>query len=598
VRLLRIKICNFRNFRAIDCRLGGHVVLLGENGSGKSNLLHALRLVLDADLPDTGRYLTQEDFWEGGVAFQGTEILVSVDLTDYQGEAPVLACLADHEIKPPAGWSQSVARITYRYAPRATLPPSKRASSRKEDYDFKIYGRDDQSNTVGHEVRRYLGFRVLNALRDAEGDLRAWRRSPLRPLLEDARDKLDVAALANVVNQIDAASNEITSEKPLGALESAIRDRLNEMLGHQHVLSPTFGFAATDPRQLVQSLRLFMDDKRSRGVADTSLGLANVLYLSLLLLRAEQQVLKGDTATTVLGIEEPEAHLHPQMQRVVFRDLLARKLPVIVSTHSPNIASVSPVDALAVLRKSKNESTIATVAATRFTPQERADLSHYLDVTRAEILFGRGIVLVEGDAERFVVPAAAGLLSHPVRLDEFGISVCSVVGTDFVPYARLLSGLNIDYVIITDGDEKDAATTWPGINRGRAVLASIDNPSAQAVDDFVTSGQPNKARKLLAKEGIFVGRRTLEADILEAGGGPRLKETFKIINPASRDATAVPFDATGPISDASEKAAVVLAERCGKGRFAQTLATRLKTDDVPEYISMALEYLINKCKHA
>ncbi len=598
MRFLRLCIRNFRNFREVDCHLGSHVVLLGENGAGKSNLLHALRLVLDADLPETSRYLAEEDFWDGGPAFSGTEIMVSVDLTEYQDEAAVLACLADHEVAAPSGWTSSVARLTYRYGPRATVDPNKLGSTVKDDYEFAIYGRDDPSNIVGHVVRRFLGFRVLHALRDAEGDLRAWRRSPLRPLLEEARDKLDPTAVTNVAAQVDAATNALTAERPLESLQADIRKRLSGMLGSQHSLAPTFGFAATDPRQLLHALRLFMDDERRRRVADTSLGLANVLYLSLLLLHAEQQVATLATATTVLGIEEPEAHLHPQMQRVVFRDLLGKKVPVIVSTHTPNIASVAPVDSLAVLRTVGNESRIASVAAvSTLTADERADLSRYLDVTRAEILFGRGIILVEGDAERFVVPAAALLLPAPVRLDEFGVSVCSVVGTDFVPYAKLLTALDIPYVIITDGDERDPAKSLPGLERGARILSAIGHASAAPVSTLIGDSKADEARAMLAEAGIFVGKRTLESDLLSFGAGSRMKESFGQLFPTSRDETSKPFDVAAPITDLNEDAALALVERCGKGRFAQTLAPRLVATDVPSYLRDALQVLIERCRH-
>jgi len=596
MRLFRLRIHNFRNFRETECRLGRHAVLLGENGVGKSNLLYALRLLLDPALPDADRYLDEADFWDGGPAFAGTEILVSVDVTEYADEPSVLTCLADCELEAPAGWPHAVARLTYRFAPRDTVEPERRPSTSKDDYDFAIYGGDDPSNVVSREVRRFLGFTVLHALRDAEADLRAWRRSPLRPLLEAMRDRLDIESLKKVAKEVDKATDAITAEPPLRDLSTDIRTRLGEMLGGQHELAPTFGFNSTDPRQLIHSLRLFVDAKRHRQVSDTSLGLANVLYLSLLLLHTEQQEKSFATAATILGIEEPEAHLHPQMQRVVFRDLLRKTRPVLVSTHSPNIASVAPVDSLVVLRTIKNESKIASFAdATGFTGDERADLERYLDVTRAEIVFGRGVILVEGDAEKFVVPAAARLLPSPVVLDEYGITVCSVAGTDFVPHAKLLKALDIPFVVVTDGDVRDASTSPPGLERGLRILETLGDATSTAVAAQLTGKKFDHAQASLAQAGVFVGKRTLETDLASIGAGQRMKESFKAIFPTSRDATVEPFDVKGAIADAAEDAIVKLAERAGKGRFAQSFAGRMAASDVPAYVRGAVEAIVAKC---
>lgn len=384
-------------------------------------------------------------------------------------------------------------------------------------------------------------------------------------------------------------------------LAGSIGDRVNEMIGTQHPLVPTLGFTSSEPLELVRSLRLFVDPERRWEVSDTSLGLANVLYVALLLLYSRTQETQKKIAGLLLAIEEPEAHLHPQMQRQVFRDLLRGKRPVLVSTHSPNIASVAPIDSLVILRKAGNESTIRTFAeAPGFTTQQLQDLAHYLDVTRAEILFGRGIILVEGDAEEFMVPAAARILAPPIELDNYGISVCSVAGTDFIPYARFLNHLGIPYVVITDGDGKDAHTgaATPGFQRALAILESIA-ADRMAIDGAIASGDVPFAFSLLRAAGIFVGVRTLEADMLGAGAGPRMAAAYQDLRPQTRGATLTPFAHTGVMSDADEDAAIGLIERpgVGKGRFAQRLAASVVASDVPVHVAEAIQAIVARCSH-
>src|SRR5258708_34492653 len=111
MRIARIQIKNFRNFQSIDVLLSQNAVILGENKIGKSNLLFALRLVLDASLPDSVRQLREEDFWDQ-LARDGTEsIEISVDLTDFSEDENQLAILADHLVQT----DPMIARLTYAF---------------------------------------------------------------------------------------------------------------------------------------------------------------------------------------------------------------------------------------------------------------------------------------------------------------------------------------------------------------------------------------------------------------------------------------------------------------------------------------------------
>ena len=115
MRISRIIIKNFRNFKSLDVKLGEHAVVLGENKVGKTNLLFALRLILDPSLPDSARRLRLEDFWDGleRPLKKDDVIEISVEFRGFENNENLLAVLADHLVKP----DPMVARITYLFRP-------------------------------------------------------------------------------------------------------------------------------------------------------------------------------------------------------------------------------------------------------------------------------------------------------------------------------------------------------------------------------------------------------------------------------------------------------------------------------------------------
>jgi putative ATP-dependent endonuclease of the OLD family len=115
MRLSRLQIINFRNFQSIDIALSNHAIFVGENKVGKSNLIHAIRLVLDPSLPDSMRQLRIEDFWDGlpKPLSKDDRIEISVELTEFDDDPKQLTLLGDHLVSP----DPMVARITYVFGP-------------------------------------------------------------------------------------------------------------------------------------------------------------------------------------------------------------------------------------------------------------------------------------------------------------------------------------------------------------------------------------------------------------------------------------------------------------------------------------------------
>lgn len=601
MKIARIEVKNFRNFRHLDLKIGRHAVIVGENKIGKSNLLFALQLILDPALSDSERCLREEDFWDGlpRPLTGGNRIEVSVEFSEFEDNNDHLALLGEFLVQP----EPMVARLTYVFQP---LPNLTDGPKKESDYEFALYGGGRPECRVGYELRKKLPLNLLPALRDAVGDLANWRKSPLRPLLDKAAGEMDRGRLRELAQGVSDATDAIAEADEVRAVGDMISGRLLEMVGSLHALETTLGFSPADGDRLIRTLRLFIDGGQ-RTVADASLGSANLLYLALKALQLDQQVAEGERSHTFLAIEEPEAHLHPHVQRRVYRTFLRPRQPVppdegaagktvsettiLLTTHSPNIVSVSPVHSLVLLRKTADRTSTEGVstATLELDAAEADDIERYLDVTRGEVLFAKGVLLVEGEAEQYMLPVLAELNGY--RLDELGITVCSVGGTHFLPYLKFLgpTGLNIPCAVVTDADP-DVQTT--GLARVRKLLESL---APNELDEFTADAE---VVALGNQHGLFLTNDTFEVALFRSGRHSTFATTMGDLSSSTVAKTrATAWKANPKTLDVDKMLKDV--DAIGKGRFAQRWAqhiSRAKSKSAPQSVLEALEYVASRVR--
>jgi putative ATP-dependent endonuclease of OLD family len=584
MRIDRLQITNFRNFKALDVRLGGHAVIVGENRAGKSNLLHALRLVLDPSLPDTARQLREEDFWDGleRPLSADDRIIISVDFADFAENEALLASLAEHLVSS----EPMVARVTYVFERIA-------GSEDANDYDFSIYGGDRPENVVHSEIRRRLPLDLLPALRDAESDLANRRRSPLGALLDQLVADADTEEIDEIGERVTEGMTALAEMHAIKELADDVTTRLESMVGSGHSGDFQLGVGPTDPQRLIRALRPLIDAGR-RGISEASLGSASLIFLALKSLEFELLVDEGRRDHTFLSIEEPEAHLHPHLQRLTFRHFLEQRgaggdTTILLTTHSPHIVSVAPLRTLVVLRRAEDgASTEAfSTAQLELADSDVADLERYLDVTRGEMVFSRGVLLVEGDAEKFLVPVLAEL--NGFQLDELGITVCSVAGTNFLPYVKLLgtTGLQIPHAVLTDLDVIDNRSY--GAGRVRDLLTEIGQTVTQTTNTDAIRAQG-------ALHGFFLNNATFEVDLFHSGRHNSMTNTIRELTTVQIARKRAQQWHDDP-SNLDEEQFLADVTKIGKGRYAQRLASVISTmrcKHCPQYILDAIKYVADR----
>jgi putative ATP-dependent endonuclease of OLD family len=599
----RIFIKNFRNLRHFDVAVANGVTcFIGENNSGKSNIFRALRLVLDGNISAQRRRLEHEDL-SAGLTFSNPEhVLISVEFSDFAGRP-------NEEALPfTAILENGTARISYRFRPRATIrdaiehrpegDPIPRLQL--DDYVWEIAAGGDNINLNTVTWSESFGTRfstdnlqqgyllvLMEALRDVEARLGVPRTSPLQQIVEQRNISEDEQAA--LVQFLQTANTDINASATIRELGTQLSNSFRETAGTSFAMGVSLGLGEPSFTDISRGLKVLLSGYglESLDVGRNGLGLNNILYISMLLNYFERRVAEQRTAGQLLLVEEPEAHLHPQLQRVLLATLQRKNVQIFVTTHSTHVTSGVPINSHVVLTCSGGPVTSFTKpsAIPALTAGDAADLERYLDATRSTLLYARKVLLVEGPAEQFVIPPLVKAV-FGIDLDEQGISIVPIFGTHFASYAKLFGpgGIQKKCAILTDSD----------------LVPSDADPSVPAEageEDAIPRRQNLDALRGPYVE-IFSCETTFERELTLPGTLAMLEVAAREIG-ATRTVATIQRARVAP--GARQRAAIAqakesvlrTAKRYGKARFAQVVSKHASAATaVPDYIRNALDWLM------
>lgn len=463
--LSKITIENFRCFGTGDDRFEldlkpGLTALVGENDGGKSAVIDALRFALGTTDQEWHR-LEPTDFHDSGELGSPANDEITVVCKFEKLNSDETCAFVEH-LTHIAGDNPAL-YVNWRVKHLRTSP-SGRTFWRPETHS----GKDGKGPSIPPGLNELLRTTYLRPLRDAEQSLSAGRGSRVSQVLNNiaevksAGDPYDPTSVPNhkklgLLGIIDFANDLLSGQDGIKDARGKIDEHLGGLsLRGDSLKSKIEVGGANDKeetrlRQLLEKLDLGLAGRGRLG-----LGSNGLLFMACELLLLVQE----DQRNKLLLIEEPEAHLHAQRQLRVMKFMQEqdrdKQIQILVTTHSPNLASAIKLENIVIIRGARAYS--LAKGETELDSGDYRFLERFLDVTKANLFFARGVMIVEGDAENILIPTLAKIMGRDFT--EHGVSIVNVGGVGLSRYARIFlrrkptkaKQLNVPVACLTDMD--------------------------------------------------------------------------------------------------------------------------------------------------
>ncbi|SOD42739.1 ATP-dependent nuclease [Nitrosovibrio sp. Nv4] len=472
--LTRLEIENFRGIRSLDLALGGTTVLIGENNSGKTTILHALRACLQY-LRSSGKMpvFDEFDFHLDGVSADPTTAKpISITLTFEESKLGEWS----EEIERQLGGDANIVMLMPDDRSRVQLRLTSEFSTVTQEIDTSFDFLDSTGKPLPGKSRGRLSalqqlrpLFYLSALRDAGKEFS--RTSQFwSPFVKNSQ--ITPTKKAEIEIQLQAINAEIIEAH--GTFKD-IREHLSKVqdlvaLGQHDVVSvdaiPARIFDMLNRTQV--SIASATGARLPIGKHGEGTQSLTVLMLFDAFLRSELGRKQGvKDSQPIVALEEPEAHLHPSAVRALWKTIRNIKGQKLIATHSGDLLSEIEVDSIRRLYRKRNEVCVGTLPPDLLRKKERQKFDFLVRRTRGELLFARCWLLGEGETEAILFSGAAEVLG--LDLEQAGVRCVEYRQGDIDFFLEAANSLGIAWHCLTDADTqglsdvKKARGRVPGI---------------------------------------------------------------------------------------------------------------------------------------
>ncbi|AVF59246.1 AAA family ATPase [Vibrio kanaloae] len=449
-----VRISGFRGIKELEITLPRIAVLVGQNNAGKTSIVKALQLAIG----DYSRYLSEEDFHIAQDDTRSEQILIDVRVVPLNDFGAVSNEFSDDwleefgdKIRQDVEGKQFLALRTL------VKPDSVKGGFSVERYILDQWvpvGWVDVEAVLKNRLRgklQALQYISIDAQRDLHSELKE-RSSFIGKVLSTVEyNNADIVELEGMIKEVNQQA--IDKSQPLSTLKK-----------HLNALNDSFdgkGQAELSPfpkkvRDLSKRFSVHFGENENNSFSMEYHGMGTRSWASMLTVKAmvelssENHEAEAESFFPVVAAEEPEAHLHVNAQRTLFKQMSDMPGQVIISTHSPYIASLSDLESLRCLAKIKG-TVVASQLIKGLDSEDIKTLRREVMRLRGDILFSKALILFEGVSEEQILPAMFECYFGCSPF-EVGVSCVAVGGKNYKPFVKMAGSFGIPVFIVSDND--------------------------------------------------------------------------------------------------------------------------------------------------